>query len=229
MTMSEDFWLPRREGGKGTEIDTLAGGQSLGEIDDIVYFQRKLYKALNVPISRLDSESQFTMGRASEVTRDEIKFTKFVRRLRNRFSMMLSQALEKQLILKGIITSADWAMMKNQVQFIFADDSHFAELKEAEIRRGRLEDAGIAEEFVGVYISRQHIYKNILMFTEDDIAAEKIQMDKEEAAGELSDPEDKEDEEIGSKPVQDPNGDGRPDQNSPTTEEVLTTKKTISD
>jgi hypothetical protein len=130
MTMLEDFWLPRREGGRGTEITTLPGGQSLGEMDDVDYFRRKLYKSLNVPITRMDAENQFNLGRASEITRDELKFNKFVMRLRNRFSILFSDLLEIQLALKGVITRGEWKEMKQDIYYDFQEDNHFTELKE---------------------------------------------------------------------------------------------------
>ena len=190
MTMAEDYWLPRRDGGRSTEIDTLAGGQNLGDIDDILFFQKKLYKSLNVPISRMDTEAQFTLGKSQETTRDEIKFYKFIQRLRNRFALLFSQALEKQLILKGIITSADWAVMKNRLLFVFEDDSHFAELKEAEVRRGRFEDASLAEEFIGLYISREYVYKNVLMMSEEEMEYEQERIAEEKELGWIEDEDD---------------------------------------
>lgn len=137
-TMLEDFWLPRREGGKGTEITTLPPGQNLGEIEDVVYFQKKLYKSLNVPISRLESDSAFSLGKASEITRDELKFGKFVNRLRLRFSHLFDKLLETQLLLKGVCTRAEWKQLKEQIYYDFVSDAHFTEMKEAELIRERL-------------------------------------------------------------------------------------------
>lgn len=185
MTMTEDFWLPRREGGRGTEIDTLAGGTGLGEIDDILFFQRKLYKSLNVPTSRLDTESTFNVGRTSEITRDEIKFSKFIIRLRNRFSMLFNNILEKQLLLKGIITSQEWDLVKSDIKYNFEDDSHFAELKESEVRRGRFEDASSAEEFIGVYFSRNYIEKKVLKLSEETIAEIQSEIVQEKKDGRI--------------------------------------------
>ena len=137
MSMLEDFWLPSREGGRGTDISTLPGGQNLGEIADIEYFQKKLYRSLNVPVSRLESSQGFNLGRASEITRDELKFTKFVQRLRKRFTPLFTDMLKAQLILKGIITLEDWDNMKEHIQYNFLQDGHFAELKKAELMQDR--------------------------------------------------------------------------------------------
>jgi hypothetical protein len=179
MTMLEDFWLPRREGGRGTEITTLPGGQSLGEMDDVDYFRRKLYKSLNVPITRMDAENQFNLGRASEITRDELKFNKFVMRLRNRFSILFSDLLEIQLALKGVITRGEWKEMKQDIFYDFQEDNHFTELKETEIMQGRLQILGDVDSFVGKYFSEDWIRKNVLRMTEEEIKHEQKQIDKE--------------------------------------------------
>ena len=179
MTMLEDFWLPRREGGRGTEITTLPGGQSLGEMDDVDYFRRKLYKSLNVPITRMDAENQFNLGRASEITRDELKFNKFVMRLRNRFSILFSDLLEIQLALKGVITRGEWKEMKQDIYYDFQEDNHFTELKETEIMQGRLQILGDVDSFVGKYFSEDWIRKNVLRMTEEEIKDEQKQIDKE--------------------------------------------------
>jgi hypothetical protein len=179
MTMLEDFWLPRREGGRGTEITTLPGGQSLGEMDDVDYFRRKLYKSLNVPITRMDAENQFNLGRASEITRDELKFNKFVMRLRNRFSILFSDLLEIQLALKGVITRGEWKEMKQDIFYDFQEDNHFTELKETEIMQGRLQILGDVDSFVGKYFSEDWIRKNVLRMTEEEIKNEQKQIDKE--------------------------------------------------
>jgi hypothetical protein len=169
MTMLEDFWLPRREGGKGTEITTLPGGQNLGEMDDVLYFQKNLYKSLNVPVSRLDPETGFSLGRASEINRDEIKFGKFISRLRLRFVQLFHKVLEKQLVLKGIITTEDWVEFKNKIRYDFAMDSHFTELRDAEIMRERIQTLNDMEPYVGRYYSQEHIRKTILQQSDDDI------------------------------------------------------------
>jgi len=169
MSMLEDFWLPRREGAKGTEVSTLAGGQNLGEISDVQYFQKKLYQSLNVPISRMESENGFNMGRAAEITRDELKFTKFVQRLRKRFSQVFSDVLKTQLVLKGIITIEDWANIKEHIQYTFLKDGYFAELKNAEIIRERIGLANDVSPYVGKYYSVEYVRKHILQQTDEDI------------------------------------------------------------
>ena len=170
MSMLEDFWLPRREGAKGTEVSTLAGGQNLGEISDVVYFQKKLYKALNVPISRMESEAGFNLGRAAEISRDELKFTKFVARLRKRFTQMFNDILKTQLVLKGVMTIEDWTNIKEHIQYSFLKDGYFAELKNAEILRERVNLAEQISPYVGKYYSVEYIRKNILRQTDEDIA-----------------------------------------------------------
>ena len=169
MSMLEDFWLPRREGAKGTEVSTLSGGQNLGEISDVEYFQKKLYQSLNVPMSRLDSDNGFNMGRAAEITRDELKFTKFVARLRKRFTGVFNDILKTQLVLKGIITIEDWQKIKEHIQYTFLKDGYFAELKNAEILRERLSLAQEVSPYVGKYYSVEYVRKNILQQTDEDI------------------------------------------------------------
>ena len=169
MNMLEDFWLPRREGGRGTEISTLPGGQNLGEIEDIMYFQKKLYRALNVPISRLETETAFAIGRATEISRDEVKFSRFVDRLRLKFSRLFDDVLRTQLLLKNIITEDDWKNMKEYVSYDFQKDSHFVELKEAEILRERINTLEQMDQFVGKYYSEEWIRKNVLRQSEQEI------------------------------------------------------------
>ena len=169
MSMLEDFWLPRREGAKGTEVSTLSGGQNLGEISDVEYFQKKLYQSLNVPMSRLDSDNGFNMGRAAEITRDELKFTKFVQRLRKRFTQVFNDVLKTQLVLKGIITIEDWTKIKEHIQYTFLKDGYFAELKNAEMLRERLSLAQEVSPYVGKYYSVEYVRKNILQQTDEDI------------------------------------------------------------
>jgi hypothetical protein len=169
MSMLEDFWLPRREGAKGTEVSTLAGGQNLGEISDVVYFQKKLYKALNVPISRMESEAGFNLGRAAEISRDELKFTKFVARLRKRFTQMFNDILKTQLVLKGVMTIEDWTNIKEHIQYSFLKDGYFAELKNAEILRERINLAEMVQPHVGRYYSVEFVRKNILRQSDEDI------------------------------------------------------------
>ena len=179
MTVTDDFWLPRREGGRGTEITSLPGGQNLGEMDDILYFQKKLYKSLNVPISRMESDSGFSLGRASEISRDEIKFAKFISRLRARFAILFDKALEKQLVLKGIIKPEEWDLIKDNIRYNFMVDNHFQELKEAEVLRDRLSILGDINNYVGTYYSKEWIRKNVLHMTEDEIEDVDKQIDQE--------------------------------------------------
>lgn len=169
MTMLEDFWLPRREGGKGTEITTLPGGQNLGQIDDIVYFQKKMYKSLNVPVGRLDSEQQYSFGRTTEISRDEVKFAKFVQRLRSKFSEVFTRVLEKQLVLKGIITLDDWPEIVAAFKYEYAEDNHFAELRNTEILRDRVSMLRDVVDFAGRYYSNEWIRRNVLYQTEEDM------------------------------------------------------------
>ena len=181
MSMLEDFFLPRREGGRGTEITTLPGGENLGQIDDIVYFQRRLYKSLNVPISRLEQEQQFTLGRSNEISRDEIKFKKFIDRLRKRFSDVFNQLLRTQLILKGIITEQDWNDWKSYIAYDFIEDNYYAELKESEMMRERFDMLGTVDEYAGKYVSIEWIAKNVLKMDDDSIKEmeKQIQAEKE--------------------------------------------------
>ena len=169
MSMLEDFWLPRREGGRGTEITTLPGGQNLGEIEDIIYFQRKLFRSLNVPISRLETESGFSLGRTTEISRDEVKFSRFVDRLRMKFSSMFYDILKTQLVLKGIIPIEEWELEKENIRFDYQKDSHFVEMKEAEILRERVASLRELDEFVGKYYSQQWVRKNVLRQSEEEI------------------------------------------------------------
>ena len=169
MSMLEDFWLPRREGGRGTEITTLPGGQNLGEIEDIIYFQRKLFRSLNVPISRLETEAGFSLGRTTEISRDEVKFSRFVDRLRMKFSSMFYDILKTQLVLKGIIPIEEWELEKENIRFDYQKDSHFVEMKEAEILRERVASLRELDEFVGKYYSQQWVRKNVLRQSEEEI------------------------------------------------------------
>ncbi len=182
MSMLEDFFLPRREGGRGTEITTLPGGENLGQIDDIIYFQKKLYKSLNVPINRLEQEQQFTIGRSTEISRDEIKFKKFVDRLRKRFSDLFNQLLRTQLILKGIITAQDWNEWKTYIAYDFIKDNYFSELKEAEMLRERFEMLGTVDEYAGKYVSIEWISKTILKMDDDSMKEMEDQIKAEKEA-----------------------------------------------
>jgi hypothetical protein len=170
MTMLEDFWLPRREGGRGTEITTLPGGQNLGEMDDVEYFQRKLYKSLNVPVSRLDPETGFSLGRASEISRDELKFSKFIDRIRAKFATQLfNYALEKQLVLKNIMSIEEFDEIKNLINYDFQKDNHFTEMKDAEIYRERIQTLRDMDEYVGRYYSQEWVRKNVLYQSDEDV------------------------------------------------------------
>jgi hypothetical protein len=169
MSMLEDFWLPRREGGRGTEITTLPGGSNLGEIDDIEYFKKKLYRSLNVPISRLEAEAGFSLGRSTEITRDELKFTKFVQRLRKKFTPLFTDILKTQLILKGVITLEDWKGMHQHIQYNFLQDGHFAELKKAELLEDRINALGSIESYIGTFYSKRWVQKNVLNLTDSEI------------------------------------------------------------
>jgi len=183
MSMLEDYWLPRREGGRGTEISTLPGGENLGELDDVEYFKSKLYKALNVPPSRLEQDSGFILGRAEEISRDEVKFTRFVERLRARFNLLFDDVLEKQLLLKGIISRQDWTSIKHNIVYEWQTDSHFAELKNAQMMKERLgilvNDMGYRDEVVGKYFSMEYVNKNILKLTQEEIDDIQKQIEKE--------------------------------------------------
>ena len=188
MAMLEDFWLPRREGGRGTEISTLPGGQNLGEITDIEYFKKKLYRSLNVPPSRMDGEGGFNLGRSSEILRDELKFTKFVGRLRKRFSAMFNDMLRTQLLLKNVITPEDWEMMSEHIQYDFLYDNHFSELKEAELLNERLSLVETAQPYVGKYYSQDYVRRHILRQTDMEILEQDKLIDAEIKAGIIPDP-----------------------------------------
>jgi len=165
----EDFWLPRREGGRGTEISTLPGGQNLGEIEDIQYFQQKLYKALNIPMSRLTEADAFSIGRSSEITRDELKFQKFINRIRNKFSTLFFEALKRQLILKKIIVPSEWHEIKAGLQFQYSRDNYYAELKDSEILKERIEMVQMMDEYIGLFWSKEWVRRNILKLSDDEI------------------------------------------------------------
>ena len=188
MSMLEDFWLPRREGGRGTEISTLPGGQNLGELEDVKYFQKKLYKALNVPSSRLETETTFNIGRAAEITRDEVKFQKFIARLRKRFSELFTDLLKTQLILKGIMTLEEWEEMKEHIQFDFIADNYFTELKEIEIRNERMNQVNTMDPYVGKYFSVEYMRRQVLKQTETEIKEIDEQIAAEMEAGIIADP-----------------------------------------
>ena len=188
MSMLEDFWLPSREGGRGTDITTLPGGQNLGEISDIEYFRSKLYRSLNVPVSRLESNSGFNLGRASEITRDELKFTKFVQRLRKKFTELFNDILRTQLILKGIINEEDWQSVRDSITYDFLQDGHFAELKNTELMRERLQLANEMRDYIGKFYSVDYVRKNILKQNAREIEEIDNQIKKEIDNGIISAP-----------------------------------------
>tara|TARA_B100000965_G_scaffold221601_1_gene185391 strand:+ start:699 stop:2300 length:1602 start_codon:yes stop_codon:yes gene_type:complete len=188
MSMLEDFWLPRREGGRGTEITTLPGGQNLGELEDVKYFQKKLYKALNVPSSRLETETTFNIGRAAEITRDEVKFQKFIARLRKRFSELFMDLLKSQVVLKGVATLEEWDEMKTHIQFDYIADNYFTELKEIEIRNERMNQVNLMDPFVGKYFSVEYMRRQVLKQTTEEIKEIDKQIDSEMDAGIIQDP-----------------------------------------
>ena len=188
MSMLEDFWLPRREGGRGTEISTLPGGQNLGEITDIEYFKKKLYRSLNVPTSRMDGEGGFNLGRSSEILRDEVKFSKFVGRLRKRFSRMFNDMLRTQLLLTNVITPEDWELMSEHIQYHFLYDNHFTELKETELMNERLASLATVEPYIGKYYSNDWVRRNVLRQTDEEIKEEDEKIEQEIKDGTIPDP-----------------------------------------
>ena len=231
MSMLEDFWLPRREGGRGTEISTLPGGQNLGELSDIKYFQEKLYRSLNVPTSRIGGQEGFNLGRSSEILRDELKFTKFVGRLRKRFSAMFNDLLKTQLILKNIVSPEDWNVMSEHIQYDFLYDNHFSELKDAELMTERLNIAATAEPYIGKYYSQDYVRRKILRQTDEEIIEQDKLIKAEIAAGIIPDPNAPIDpatgepmagggEDLGA-PIQEPNLDGAKDGGSTEAPEIV--------
>jgi hypothetical protein len=202
MSMMEDFWLPRREGGRGTEITTLPGGQNLGELSDIEYFQKKLYRALGVPESRIASEGGFNLGRSSEILRDELKFSKFVGRLRKRFSNIFSDMLKTQLVLKNIITPEDWEQISDHIQYDFLYDNQFAELKESEMMNERLGTLATIEPYIGKYFSVDYVRRKVLRQTDAEIIEIDKQIEKEIKDGIIPDPNSV--DPITGEPLQDP-------------------------
>ena len=188
MSMLEDFWLPRREGGRGTEITTLPGGSNLGEIDDILYFQKKLYRSLNIPISRLETESGFSMGRGAEITRDEVKFTKFVQKLRKKFNTLFNNILKTQLILKGVVAEDDWLSIKENLSYEYMKDGHYAEMRDMDLLRDRLEVLNTIEPFIGQYFSKRYVQKQVFRMSDNEIESMQKEMESE--------PEPEEDEDL---------------------------------
>ena len=188
MSMLEDFWLPSRDGGRGTDITTLPGGQQLGEMGDIEYFRSKLYRSLNVPASRLEASTGFNLGRSTEITRDELKFTKFVQRLRKKFTEIFNDILRTQLVLKAVITDEDWLIIRDVIQYDFLQDGHFAELKDSEMLLERIRLADSVRDYVGKYFSVEYIRKKILRQSERDIEDINSQIKREVKDGILADP-----------------------------------------
>ena len=189
MSMLEDFWLPSREGGRGTDITTLPGGANLGEIADIEYFRAKLYRSLNVPVSRLEASQGFNLGRSSEISRDELKFTKFVGRLRKKFTELFNDLLRTQLIIKGVIAETEWPLIRDNIFYDFLQDGHFAELKNSEMLRERLNLAREVRDYVGKYYSVNYVRRNILRQTESEIKKMDAEIKKEIDDGVISSPE----------------------------------------
>jgi hypothetical protein len=190
MAMLEDYWLPRREGGRGTEVTTLPGGQNLGELADIEYFQKKLYKSLGVPSTRLDAGGGFNLGRSSEILRDELKFTRFVGRLRKRFAQIFVDMLKTQLILKNIVTLEDWNILSDHIQFDFLYDNHFSELKKNEIMNDKLGVVAAMDPYIGKYFSVEYVRRSILTQVDDEIIEIDKQIEKEIKSGIIPNPAD---------------------------------------
>jgi hypothetical protein len=180
LSMMEDFWMPRREGGKGTEITTLNGGQNLGQIEDINYFQNKLYQCLNVPVSRMKPDQGFSIGRSNEITRDEVKFNKFIERIRRKFSTLFSEALRVQLVAKQIIRPDEWEAISQDIRFNFQEDNHFAELKDSEIISNRISVLNQMQPYIGTYYSIEYVKRHVLKQSEEDIEIIQKQMDAEQ-------------------------------------------------
>ena len=216
MSMLEDFWLPRREGGRGTEITTLPGGTNLGEIEDVLYFRNKLYRSLNIPASRLEEPSPgFNLGRGAEITRDEVKFTKFVQKLRRRFNALFQDLLKTQLLLKGVITDEDWPVIRDNVVFAYLKDGHYAEMRDMDLLRDRLEILNTIEPYIGDWFSKEYVQKHVFRMTEDEIAGMKDSI----AAEPQPDLDDDEDDDEGGGDDSDA-GDGGEDEAEPEEEQI---------
>lgn len=190
MSMLEDFWLPRKEGGRGTQVETLPGGENLGQIEDIIYFQKKLYRSLNVPLSRLEQETSFNIGRTNEITREELKFQKFIDKLRRKFVTLFFDLLKTQLILKGIMSSSEWEDISQKISFRFARDVNFSELKDAELLTDRIRLLNDLDQFVGRYYSIEWVRKNVLKQTDEDIEKINNEIEQEKKTGKIDDDED---------------------------------------
>jgi hypothetical protein len=181
LSINEDYFFPTTAEGRGSKVEILQGGQNLGEIDDVLYFQKKMFKSLNVPVSRLEADTGFSLGRASEITRDELKFGKFISRLRLRFSILFDKMLETQLLLKGVCTRKEWEQMKEEISYDYQSDAHFAELKNVEIMKERLSILSDIDGYVGKYFSVNYIRTNILRQSEDDIKQMDEEMEEDKA------------------------------------------------
>tara|TARA_B100000900_G_C20448912_1_gene662306 strand:- start:199 stop:978 length:780 start_codon:yes stop_codon:yes gene_type:complete len=179
MSMLEDYWMPRREGGRGTEITTLDGGQNLGEMEDVEYFKKRLYQALHVPTSRMEADNGFNMGRSAEISRDEVKFYKFVERLRNKFNDLFVNLLRTQLVVKGVMSKEEFDDLVQDILFNYNRDNYFSELKETEIMKERIEMMRDVGEFIGQYFSKEYVYKKILRLTDEEADEMRKQIDKE--------------------------------------------------
>jgi Bacteriophage T4-like portal protein (Gp20) len=213
MSMLEDFWMPRRGEGKSTEITTLPAGQNLGQMDDVLYFEKKLYRALNVPVSRLESSTGFSLGRSNEITRDELKFDKFVDKLRSRFSILFDEILARQLALKGICTLEEWNTFKQYIHYDFIKDNNFAELKEAELLQNRLTMLQTVQPYIGMFYSKRWVQENVLQFNEEEIEKMQEQMDEEAEEQEENQPQqldqdDSGDQQTANTPAQQPTKSG---------------------
>ena len=193
-SLLEDFWLPRREGGRGTEISTLPGGENLGQIDDIVYFQKRMYRSLKVPINRLEQEAQFSLGRTTEISRDELKFQKFIDRLRRKFAHLFLGILKTQLILKGIITEEDWDKIKNDLVVDYVRDNHFTELKNSELLRERIQTLDLLQNYVGEFFSKEWIFKNVINLNDEEIKGMKKEIESEAKSGDIEPKDGEEDD-----------------------------------
>ena len=179
MSMLEDFWLPRREGGRGTEITTFPGGQNLGEVEDILYFQRKLYRSLNIPVSRLEQEATFNLGRGAEITRDEVKFTKFIQKLRGKFNILFNDILKTQLILKGVIAEDDWPSIKDNITYSYLKDGHYAEMRDMDLLRDRLDILNTIEPYIGEWFSKEYVQRHVFRMSEEEMKKMNKQIEDE--------------------------------------------------
>jgi len=221
--MTEDYWFPRREGNRSTEVETLPSAGTLSDNESLMYFQTKLYKAMNVPVARLQPETMYTFGRTSEITREELKFSKFIQRTRARFSILFDRCLEKQLILKGVISPDEWKDIQNSLRYDFMKDNFFEELKQAEILREKLSTLRDIEDHVGKYFSRNWVRKNVMFMSDSDIEEMDKEIEAEKAAGEYDDGMDDREPDDLPQPEEDPQADDQPpeDDEQPAEESLL--------